>query len=449
MINCPSGTHHTETGSSIEAWNVTPSSFRPCVVAAIAWLSVAAVLSSAVAFGQTERDPDPAEPATRQEQLRRQREARLDTVEPYRAGRLERLLINLENEQTIENLFEEPSPSSGGYYFTLGNITTGAGLTLGTGYNTSARLGRQVELSVRGAVSMRRYWMGEVEAAFPRLAGGRAFASVLARRSDYPEEDYFGPGPNSRLQDRVNFRHLQTSVESTGGVRLSRWFSLGGGVSYINPSIGSGKDSAYPSLEEVFTDFEAPGLSEQPVFIRPYVFAELDFGAPVDNPRTGGRYRVAYSYFADSELDRFSFERWEVDVRQYVSFLRGRRVLAFRGLASFSDPRRGHTVPFYLQQWLGGSHSLRGFRDFRLRDRHLVLLQTEYRWELFPALDAVLFYDAGKVASNRREINFKDFEANWGTGFRIGTDNGVYFRLDWALGSRDGSQLILKFSNVF
>ena len=155
----------------------------------------------------------------------------------------------MKNEQTIENIFEVPSPSSGGYYFTLGNITTGAGLTLGTGYNSSARLGRQVELSVRGAVSLRRYWMGEVEVALPRLAGGRAFASVLARRSDYPEEDYYGPGPNSRLQDRVNFRHLQTSVETTGGVRLSRWLSLGGGVSYINPSIGSGKDSKYPSLE--------------------------------------------------------------------------------------------------------------------------------------------------------------------------------------------------------
>ena len=64
-------------------------------------------------------------------------------------------------------------------------------------------------------------------------------------------------------------------------------------------------------------------------------------------------------------------------------------------------------------------------------------------------MDAVLFYDAGKVASNRQEINFKDFESNWGTGFRIGTDNGVYFRLDWALGSRDGSHLMLKFSNVF
>ncbi len=445
MIDCGPGTRHTRT----ETWNVTPSRFCSCVVAAIAWLSVAVVLSPSVALCQTERDEEPAEPATRQELLKRQREARLDQVEPYQAGRLERFLTNLENEQTIENLFEVPSPSSGGYYFTLGNITTGAGLTLGTGYNSSARLGRQVELSVRGAVSLRRYWMGEVEVALPRLAGGRAFASVLARRSDYPEEDYYGPGPNSRLQDRVNFRHLQTLVETTGGVRLSRWLSLGGGVSYINPSIGSGKDSKYPSLEQVFSDIEAPGLSQQPIFVRSRLFGELDFASPVENPRTGGRYLVAFDYFADTEFNRYSFERWEIDARQYLSFLRGRRVLAFRGLASFSDPNFGHTVPFYLQQWLGGSHTLRGFRDFRLRDRHLMLLQAEYRWELFPALDAVLFYDAGKVASNRQEINFKDFESNWGTGFRIGTDNGVYFRLDWALGSRDGSHLMLKFSNVF
>ena len=184
--------------------------------------------------------------------------------------------------------------------------------------------------------------------ALPRLAGGRAFVSLLARRSDYPQEDYFGPGPRSRLEDRVSFRHLQTSVEAIAGVRLSRRLSLGGGVSYLNPSIGPGKDSRYPSLEAVFTDADAPGLSAQPAFIRPRVFAEFDYATPVDNPRTGGRYSVAYSYFADRDLDRYSFERWEFDLRQYVSFLRGRRVLAFRGLASFSDPRAGHTVPFYF-----------------------------------------------------------------------------------------------------
>ena len=79
------------------------------------------------------------------------REASADGL-PYEAGNLERLLAQLENEQTIENLFDVPSPSSGGFYLMLGNITTGAGLTLGTGYSGRTILGRQLELSVRGAV---------------------------------------------------------------------------------------------------------------------------------------------------------------------------------------------------------------------------------------------------------------------------------------------------------
>ena len=408
------------------------------------------VVLPAPAFAQPDTSTSHTDPPrTRQESLRRQREARTGTTRPYDAGRIERLLARVENEQTVENLFETPSPSSGGFYLTLGNITTGAGLTLGTGYNGRARLGRQIELSVRGAASMRRYLLGELEMSMPRLVGGRAFAGITARRWDYTQEDYYGPGPHSRLEDRTNFRHLQTEVDATAGIRLSRWLSMGGGVAYLNPSVTTGKDQNYPSIEEEFTDDDAPGLLVQPDFFRERVFAQLDFATPIDNPRTGGRYLITYSYFNDSELDQYSFERWEFDAQQYVSFLRGRRVLAFRGLASFSDPRAGQTVPFYFQPTLGGSHSLRGFNDFRLRDRHLVLLQAEYRWELFPALDAVLFYDTGKVASIRREINFKDFESNWGTGFRIGTDSGVFFRVDWALGSRDGQHLMFKFSNVF
>ena len=411
---------------------------------------VALVTAPAVAQTPSPETDAIVQPDTRQAVLRELRRQRSTAVGPHDASTLERLLSRVENEQTLENLFDEPSPSTGGFYLTLGNITTGAGLTLGTGYNGRARLGRQVELSVRGAISQRLYWKGEVEAALSRVARGRAFASLLARRQDFTQEDYFGPGPDSVEEDRVNFRLLETEVEASGGVRATRWLSMGGGIGFLTPSVGTGKDTRYPSIEEEFTDAEAPGLSVQPDFYRYRIFADFDFADPVANPRTGGRYRIGYSYFHDLDFDRYSFERWELDIRQYVSFLRGRRVLAFRGLASFSDPRVGHTVPFYYQQWLGGSHSLRGFKDFRLRDRHLVLLQAEYRWEIFPTFETVLFYDAGKVAPFRRELSFEDFQDNWGTGFRVGTDgSGVFFRVDWAIGGRDGQNVMIKFSNVF
>ncbi len=386
--------------------------------------------------------------ASRHEVLRRARADKAAALHAYAPGRLERWLSALENEQTIENLFEVPSPSAGGYYLTLGDITTGAGLTLGTGYNVRSWWGDRMSLAVRAAGSLRRYWKAEVEASFPRLAGGRVFVTALARRQDFPRVDYFGPGPDSRLEDRTSYRYQDASVSLTGGARPAGWLSLGGGVEYVAPSLGQGQNGALPSIEQRFTAVQAPGLGNPFDYVRYQLFAQMSNQAPEGNPRSGGSYRMSYSLF-DSRADGFRFDRWEFDLRQYVSFLRQRRVLAFRTVGSFSDPRGDGTVPFYLQPWLGGSHTLRGFRNYRLRDRHLILLQAEYRWEIFPLLETVLFYDTGKVAPTRRELNFSDFDTDYGVGVRLGTDGGVLFRLDYAMGGRDGNQMVLSFSNVF
>ena len=64
-------------------------------------------------------------------------------------------------------------------------------------------------------------------------------------------------------------------------------------------------------------------------------------------------------------------------------------------------------------------------------------------------LETVLFYDTGKVAPTRRELNLSDFDTDYGVGVRLGTDSGVLFRLDYAMGGRDGNQVVLSFSNVY
>ena len=87
------------------------------------------------------------------------------------------------------------------------------------------------------------------------------------------------------------------------------------GHAFLAPGVGTGKDKAHPSIEEMFTDGEVPGLSQQLDFVRQEVFTEFDFSIPEGNPGTGGRYRVGYSYFRDMDLSRYSFERWEFDVR--------------------------------------------------------------------------------------------------------------------------------------
>ncbi len=143
------------------------------------------------------------------------------------------------------------------------------------------------------------------------------------------------------------------------------------------------------------------------------------------------------------------FDRVEADVQHYISIYKNRRVLALHAVASVSDPSGDREVPFYYQRTLGGPDDLRGFRQFRFRDRHMLLLQAEYRWEIFTAMDGAIFYDAGKVASRLEDLNFADLESDYGIGFRFGTSNGVFLRVEGAFGSSEGAHFILRYGHVF
>ncbi|MBI2186047.1 MAG: BamA/TamA family outer membrane protein, partial [Acidobacteria bacterium] len=147
--------------------------------------------------------------------------------------------------------------------------------------------------------------------------------------------------------------------------------------------------------------------------------------------------------------DRYTFRRVEADLQQYLPLLRDRRVLALHALVSASDADGGRTIPFYFQRTLGGPDDLRGFRRFRFRDTHMLLLQAEYRWEIFTAVDGAIFYDAGKVAPRLGDLTLGDLESDYGIGFRFGTRNGVFLRVEGAFGSSGGKHFIFRFGHVF
>ena len=64
-------------------------------------------------------------------------------------------------------------------------------------------------------------------------------------------------------------------------------------------------------------------------------------------------------------------------------------------------------------------------------------------------LDMAFFYDAGKVASRLEDLDLNDLETDYGIGFRFGTKNGIFLRVEGAFGSSAGKHFILRFSDVF
>jgi outer membrane protein assembly factor BamA len=184
-------------------------------------------------------------------------------------------------------------------------------------------------------------------------------------------------------------------------------------------------------------------------YARASAFVEVDYREP-RNARRGGWYRLDLSQFEDLGGDNWSYYRTDLDVRQFIGFLSDRRVIALRGAVATTNAVEGSAgVPFYLMPSLGGNDSLRGFRNYRFRGPHSLLLQAEYRWEVWSGLDAAFFYDTGKVTVRRRDLNLENLERDYGFGFRFNTAQGVIMRVDAAFGSADGKHLHIVFGGVF
>jgi hypothetical protein len=386
------------------------------------------------------------EQTTRAEEERAKREAKAIQLVPERRGKIEAVLYRIDEDLILQRIFSPPR----GFHARAGGIGEGGGFGGGGGYQYTSV---PFDIRTSAAASLKGYVIAEGSLRFPGTqseslytwANG-PFVEVYARRRESPQEDFFGLGPDSLEDDRSDFALRDTFVRVSPSVRRG-YLTAGVNLGYLDPSIGSGTDKSMPSTDEIFEPAEVPGLETQPAFglIEPFVeFATLDRAI---EDRAGGRYRVTFSRYADRDLDQFSFDQWNVDLRQYVPFVHGTHTLAFRAWASASDPVDDDTVPFYLQPTLGGSRSLRGYRTFRFRDRSALLFQGEYRWRINEFVTGALFYDTGAVAPELGDIG--RLEHDYGFGLRAGSRSAVAVRMDLAFGGREGTRFLVRFDDVF
>src|ERR671919_701833 len=248
----------------------------------------------------------------------------------------------------------------------------------------------------------------------------------------------------------------------TLGVRVLPWLSAGTTASWLTPHVRPTRTGGYRSILDAFDESTAPGLSVQPTFFKGDLFVDLDYRDSIPPTRTaprldrvplagasrGGRYQVTFSSYRDTEGDRYSFRQTRIDLQQHVPLLRGQRVLSFRALAVLSDPSAGNEVPFYLAPTFGGVAVGRGFPSFRFRDRHLLVLQGEYRYEINPLMSGAVFVDAGQVAARARALAWSQFETTYGFGVRFGAAGAAALRFDLAFGG-DRPRLVLGMGHVF
>jgi hypothetical protein len=79
-----------------------------------------------------------------------------------------------------------------------------------------------------------------------------------------------------------------------------------------------------------------------------------------------------------------------------------------------SNTSGSNQIPFYLQPTLGGNDidanvTLRGWDDYRFRDRDAALIQAEADYIVWDPFGVYAFYDGGTVAPNHGGLSFPTF----------------------------------------
>jgi hypothetical protein len=412
---------------------------------------LAAVSRPAVAQDASTPSGTPAPDAlTRAAQLAAARDQKGLELEPMKRGKVEKGLYWYDNQYLLPKIFGKWK----GIHIGGGGFPAGAGMKFGVAYDhaigAEENPDRANRFDVNGvaARSTRGYQRVGGGLTVKRIGGSTIDARLWGQKFEFPQEDLFGIGQNSSRDDRTNYLH--ESTETSAELRWSpkRFLTVSGGAAYLRPKIGSGTDARFPSTELRFDESTLPGLTAQPDFLRTDAGVALELRDNPLHPHAGGRYAATFSHYDDRNLGAYGFRSVTVDAQHYVPLPNRYRVVALHAAVVMTDADAGQHVPFYYQPTLGGSQHLRGFREFRFRDRNSLVMSAEYRWEASWMLDAAVFVDAGKVAAERGDLNLRGLATSYGVGLRVHSNSAFVARLDLAY-SREGFIPLLRFEHVF
>lgn len=345
-------------------------------------------------------------------------------------------------------------------YPIINTIAPGGGLGTGIGYRAGKPDGGRWLFRAEALVTLRKYTSVDAALQYPR---GWLKGELYARARDMKRLDFYGLGGDSSADGRANFRFLDRTVGATVSVRPADidMLEFGGRLERLWPEIGPGRNEKWPSVDARFAEAAAPGLNAQPGFVLHSEFVGLMLPGGAEKPKLGADIRLTHRGYHDNGEGRFSFGRIELDAQQRVPGVRPGQRLTLHQYYSTTNVEDGHQVPFYLQQTLGGTGSvrsfhetglgsdgtqatLRGFRNLRFRGPHLLLLQAEYRVKVRGPLEATVFAEAGNVALVRSGLSLRDLKKDVGFSLGYVKDDVTRVRIDVGGGGGEGLRVFFS-----
>jgi outer membrane protein assembly factor BamA len=270
------------------------------------------------------------------------------------------------------------------------------------------------------------------------------------RHRIYPRVDFFGLGQEATKDGRSDFGVRGSSLEVVLQWQSDAHLGLSGRIGTLGLTLEPGTNHGVPDTEAMYSDEQAPGLNHQPRYLVAGGAVTVDFR---DRPRltTAGTFVSVGLWHASPREPDAQYDGWSrlvTEVRNFQALRGEKHVLALHALLSTRLGDVTTPTPFFLQQTLGGSKTLRGFGSYRLRGDALWTATAEYRWRAHRWVEVAPFVDVGAVAMSFGDLRDVTPAATPGIGLRLMSSTRVIGRADLAH-SRDGLRAVLTLSTPF
>lgn len=341
----------------------------------------------------------------------------------------------------------------------ISSVGSGGGIGAGIGWDFPIK--GDWDFTSKAIYTVREAWGLESRIEYE---GRRTVFEMYGRLRDLPRTSFYGIGNDSEEADRSAYTFHEGLAGAWGSFRVLPGVTLMARAEHVWPEMSAGEDPKIPSITLLPDATLIPGLEQASRYARYLGAVQLDVPGMVGNGLyQGTTIRGTFSRHDDLELERYNFDRIDFEGQQRFRGIGASHRLTLHGWASHAETDPGQEVPVYLMRTLGsramlksvheyllgtdGSQAtLRGYNSFRFADRDALLLQAEYRVPIWGPIDATAFYDAGKVASRRADLNLEDLHKNYGFSLSFMRTNSTVARIDIGLGGEGTQWMIAIFT---
>ena len=300
--------------------------------------------------------------------------------------------------------------------------------------------------------------------------------------------NFFGLGNGSTLAGASLFGMTETIVGANAVKPVYEWpairklnLALLGEMNGRFVNVRGDHGQSTPSIETLYTNATAPGLTSQPGFMQ---LGEGFRIKPVFGDRLQLNYLANFQQFFAPSSSTNSFLRWTADLN-HIFYLYGYTETApkstdpngpdecapngakcpelphsrnlngsvgVRFLLSESINSATSAVPFYFQQTLGGqdinsSLALGSYQDYRFRAPNLLLLQESFEHSIWGPFGLKFMADQGRVALTRGDLGFDHLKHTFATGLTLRAGGFPMVSLMFAWGGPEGHHNIFNMNS--